>query len=196
MFAVSSRVPIRPCGCLLAKVFSVRSSSSSGNWRRYGGDPSTGWRSFIRLAPTRLERGWGAAEEFTTLAFRHTAEDAVGEPPASQREVETSHPDRDRAQTAFARVVCCARPTPDIGKNSSGSSRRHAALSRQSIASIICLHPFDRWVAALGWVAHRRPGSRSGRPGCPGSARRRPVGDGAPRRPLRSRAGRERRRVP
>jgi hypothetical protein len=125
-------------------------------------------------------RGWGAAEEFTTLASRHTAEDAVVEPPTSQREVETSHPDRVSRANRFRQCRLLRAPDPRHRKEQLGSSRRQAALPRQPIASGIRHHPFDRRVAALGWVAHRRPSSRSGRPRCPGSApqTRPPPGEG------------------
>jgi hypothetical protein len=49
---------------------------------------------------------------YTTLAFRHAAEVAVVEPPTSQREVDTSHPDRASRADRF-RPCCLLRARPD-----------------------------------------------------------------------------------
>jgi hypothetical protein len=53
----------------------------------------------------------GAPDEFTTLAFRHAAEDAMGGLSVSQREVETSHPDRASCANRFR--PCYLLRTPD-----------------------------------------------------------------------------------
>jgi hypothetical protein len=54
----------------------------------------------------------GETEEFTTLAFRHAGEDAVAEPPASQREVATSHLDRASCANHFRPCYLLRAPNP------------------------------------------------------------------------------------